>query len=497
MKILFVYPRYPDTFWSFRHALKFISKKAAFPPLGLLTVAAMVPDEWEKKLVDLNVRSLTDDEIAWADYVFISGMSVQRESAKTVIKRCKELGRKTVAGGPLFTAFPDEFDEVDHLVLNEAEITLKPFIDDLARGNAKHIYSSSEWADISKTPAPKWDLIDFRYYASMNLQYSRGCPYDCEFCDITVLYGRVPRTKTQEQVIAELDTLRDRGWRGSVFFVDDNFIGNRNKLKEEILPAIIGWMNKRRHPFYFNTEVCLNSADDEVLMTLMVRAGFNAVFIGIESPNEESLQECRKIPNRSRDLAGSVRKIQSFGMQVQGGFIVGFDVDPLSIFDRLTSFIQETGIVTAMVGLLNAPRNTRLYHRLKEEGRLLHAFSGNNTDLSMNFIPKMNRETLLAGYKSIVERIYSPKLYYARVKNFMRDFKPPQVKVFRLNWYDIKALLKSALILGVIAKERVYYWRLFFWSLFTRPKLFPMAITFAIYGFHFRKIFEQQILTME
>ncbi len=496
MKILLVYPRYPDTFWSFRHALKFISKKAAFPPLGLLTVGAMVPEEWEKKLVDLNVRALSDEEIEWADYIFISAMSVQRDSTKSVIRRCKDLGKKIVAGGPLFTAYPDEFDEVDHLVLNEAELTLTPFLEDLARGTPKHIYSTSSWADITATPVPNWDLINLRNYASMNLQYSRGCPYDCEFCDITVLYGRVPRTKTAKQVIAELDSLRDQGWKGSVFFVDDNFIGNRNKLKKEVLPAIIDWMELKRHPFYFNTEVSLNSADDEDLMTMMVRAGFNAVFVGIESPNEESLQECRKIPNRSRDLAASVKKIQKFGMQVQGGFIVGFDVDPASIFDRLTSFIQETGIVTAMVGLLNAPRGTKLYKRLMEEGRILHVFSGSNTDLSMNFIPKMNREALINGYKSIVGRIYSPKEYYARVKNFMRDFKPPQAKVFRINFADVKALLKSTLLLGVIAKERIYYWRLFFWSLFTRPKLFPLAITFAIYGFHFRKIFEEQIVKL-
>ncbi len=496
MKILFVYPRYPDTFWSFRHALKFISKKAAFPPLGLLTVAAMVPDDWEKKLVDLNVRSLTDEDILWSDYVFISAMSVQRESVKAVILRCRELGRKTVAGGPLFTSYHEEFDEVDHLVLNEAEITLKPFLRDLTKGTPEHIYTSSEWADISETPVPKWELIDFKCYASMNLQYSRGCPYDCEFCDITVLYGRVPRTKKKEQVIRELDSLREHGWKGSVFFVDDNFIGNKNKLKREILPAIIGWMKANRNPFYFNTEVSLNSADDEALMTLMVKAGFNAVFVGIESPNEESLQECRKIPNARRDLAESVRKIQKFGMQVQGGFIVGFDMDPLSIFDRLTAFIQETGIVTAMVGLLNAPKGTRLYHRLVKEGRILHVFSGNNTDFSMNFIPKMNRESLLNGYKSVVGRIYSPKEYYARVKKFMKDFKPAQTKVFRVNTADLKALFKSVLLLGFVAKERVYYWRLFFWSLFTRPKLFPMAITFAIYGFHFRKVFEEQILTL-
>jgi radical SAM superfamily enzyme YgiQ (UPF0313 family) len=498
MKILLTYPEYPDTFWSFRHALNFISKKAAFPPLGLLTVAAMLPREWEKRVVDLNVGPLRDADVLWADYVFISAMSVQKESARKIIDKCKQLNRKTVAGGPLFTAVHDEFDDVDHLVLNEAEITLKPFLSDLAEGKAQHIYTTTEWADITKTPIPEWDLINFKNYASMNLQYSRGCPYDCEFCDITVLYGRVPRTKTKEQVIAELDTLYERGWKASVFFVDDNFVGNRNKLKREILPPIIEWMNEKKHPFYFNTEVSLNTADDEELMTLMARAGFNAVFVGIESPNEASLEECKKIPNKRRDLVASVKKLQKFGMEVQGGFILGFDVDPASIFDKLTAFIQETGIVTAMVGLLNAPRGTKLYKRLASEGRLLHVFSGDNTDFSMNFVPKMNRDALVKGYKSVVKRIYSPKQYYERVKNFMKNYKPEQAKVFRIVSFNyIKALFKSIVRLGIIEKERVYYWRLFFWSLFTRPQLFPMAITFCIYGFHFRKIFEDHIMNLK
>ncbi len=497
MKVLLVYPRYPDTFWSFRHALSFISKKAAFPPLGLLTVAAMLPGEWEKKVVDLNVSSLDDADIEWSDYVFISAMSVQRDSTKSIIARCKRLNRKIVAGGPLFTAYYDEYPDVDHLVLGEAEITLRPFLTDLSNGNARHIYSTSDWADVSGTPVPRWDLINFRKYASMNLQYSRGCPYDCEFCDITVLYGRIPRTKSASQVVSELDELYNQGWRGSVFFVDDNFVGNKNKLKKEILPAISSWMEKKRHPFYFNTEISLNASDDDELMNQMVKAGFNAVFVGIESPNEESLEECRKLPNKKRDLKASVRKIHNYGMQVQGGFILGFDVDPASIFDGLTTFIQDTGIVTAMVGLLNAPRNTKLYQRLKKEGRLLHAFSGSNTDLTINFIPKMNRETLINGYKSVVERIYSPKIYYARVKTFMKDFKPVQARFSKIKISDVKALIKSAIFLGVIAKERVYYWRLFFWSLFTRPRLFPLAITFAIYGFHFRKVFEETVLTIK
>lgn len=496
MNILLVYPAYPDTFWSFRYALKFISKKAGFPPLGLLTVAAMLPQEWNKKLVDLNVRSLKDEDLLWADYVFISAMSVQKESAQQIIRRCKSLGKKTVAGGPLFTSHYDEFSDVDHLVLNEAELTLPSFLRDLQNGVATHLYTSPAWADVTTTPIPAWNLLELKRYASMNIQYSRGCPYDCEFCDITVLYGRVPRTKTKEQIVSELDALYASRWRGTVFFVDDNFIGNREKLKKEILPAIIEWMQRRKHPFAFLTEATINLSDDEELMRLMVQGGFDTVFVGVESPNEESLIECKKIPNKNRDLVACVKKIQQRGLQVQGGFIVGFDKDPISIFDRLVAFIQESGIVTAMVGLLNAPRNTRLYQRLLSEGRLLSAMSGDNTDCSMNFIPKMNYETLVRGYQSVLQTIYSPRHYYARVKQFLKEYDPVQVRAFRVRMRHIGALIRSTVVLGIFGKERWYYWRLFFWSLFTRPRLFPLAITLTIYGHHFRKVFEQYVVKL-
>ncbi len=493
MKILLVYPKYPDTFWSFKHALKFISKKACYPPLGLLTVAAMLPGEWEKKLVDMNVADLKDSDIRWADYVFISAMSVQKESAEAVIQRCKALGSRVVAGGPLFTSSYEDFEDVDHLVLNEAEVTLPMFLKDLADGRPQRIYTSAQWADLAATPVPLMELIDSRQYGSMNIQYSRGCPYDCEFCNITVLYGRKPRTKSKEQVVAELDSLYSMGWKGGVFFVDDNFIGNRAKLKKEILPAIIDWMKKRKHPFALSTEASVNLSDDEELMRSMVRAGFDTVFIGIESPNEESLEECAKIPNKNRDLIACVRKIQNFGLVVQAGFIVGFDKDPAAIFDRVIKFIQESAIVTAMVGLLNAPPGTKLYRRLKAESRLLNAMSGDNTDFSMNFVPKMNREALINGYKSIVHTIYSPKQYYERLKKFLKEYKPAQARLVHLRASHVKALFKSALLLGILGKERFYYWRLFFWSLFRRPRLFPLAITLMIYGFHFRKVFEHHL----
>jgi radical SAM superfamily enzyme YgiQ (UPF0313 family) len=488
MNILLVYPEYPDTFWSFKHALKFVSKKASFPPLGLLTVAALLPKDWCKRVIDMNANKLIDDDILWADFVFISGMSIQSESTDEVIRRCKDLGRKIAAGGPLFTSCPEKYHDIDYLILNEAEITLPQFLNDLGKGVAKHIYTTEDWANITTTPLPLWDLISIDNYTSMNLQYSRGCPFDCDFCDITVLYGRKPRTKTKEQVIEELEALYLTGWRGPVFFVDDNFIGNKAKLKKEILPVIAEWNKKRKNPFYFNTEASINLADDDRLMELMVKAGFEAVFIGIESPNEESLIECNKTQNRNRDLISSVKKIQESGLEVQGGFIVGFDNDPPAIFDKLTSFIQESGIVTAMVGLLNAPQGTKLQKRLFSEGRLLKDFTGNNTDFSINFIPQMDSKILLNGYKNILHTIYSPKYYYERVMRFMKDFEPKKKKVFHLNPNYILALFKSILKLGVIGEERIYYWKLFFWSLFRKPQLFSLAILFTIYGFHFRKI---------
>jgi len=493
MKILLVCPEYPDTFWSFKHALRFVSKRAGQPPLGLLTVASLLPAEWEKKLIDLNLTSLTTRDLQWADYVFVGGMSVQSESARAVIARCNEVGTKVVAGGPLFTARHEEFQGVDHFVLNEAEITLPPFLDDLGRGQPKHVYTTESWADLATTPLPMWELIDQRHYATMNVQYSRGCPYDCEFCDITVLYGRLPRTKSGTQVVAEMEALYRSGWRGHVFFVDDNFIGNRVKLKKEVLPRIIRWMEEMRHPFSLGTEASLNLSDDPELLDLMARAGFEEVFVGIESPNVESLEECRKIPNKGRDLISSVKILQKAGLQVQGGFIVGFDHDPPSIFDTLIRFIKESGIVVAMVGLLNAPVNTRLHTRLGKENRLLQSFTGDNTDFSMNFIPKMNPQALHDGYRKVLATIYSPKEYYQRVTDFLMTHEPLRQHRAPLRFAHLRALSKSMVLLGVFGKERLYYWKLFFWSLFRRPRHFSTAITLAIYGFHFRRIFEQYV----
>lgn len=491
MKILFVYPKHPETFWSFKYALQFILKDASNPPLGLLTVAALLPKAWEKRLVDLNVTVLDDRDLKWADYVFISAMSVQKDSTLKIIDRCNNLGVKTVAGGPLFTMAPEEFPQIDHLLLGEAEITLPLFLADLQEGRPQRVYHPTGWADLTKTPVPLWELIDLRKYASMAVQYSRGCPFNCDFCDITLLYGREPRTKTSDQVMAELDQLYAYGWRGNVFIVDDNFIGNKKKIKTEILPAIAAWMDQHRRPFSFYTQTSIDLADDEELMRLMVEAGFNTVFIGIETPHEESLAECSKVQNTKRDLVACVKKIQRFGFQVYGGFIVGFDHDPLNIFEKQLEFIQKSGIVTAMVGLLIALRGTKLYQRLKNEGRLLKEGSGNNTDCSLNFIPKMPPEKLINGYKKLITTIYAPDHYYRRVREFLKEYRPFHQTPVRINLCDLEAFFKSIFLIGIFGKERRHYWKTLGWSLLKCPQCFPLVVTYAIFGFHFRKIFEE------
>jgi radical SAM superfamily enzyme YgiQ (UPF0313 family) len=490
MKILLVFPKIPTTFWSFHNALRFISKKSSEPPLGLLTIAAMLPKKWDKKLIDMNVSTLLEKDIQWADYVFLTGMNVQRQSFEEVINQCNEFNTPVIAGGPMVSTEGNVFEGIDHYIMNEAEITLPLFLTDLEAGCAKPVYSSTEFPSLSETPSPQWDLLDMDKYASMSIQYSRGCPFDCEFCSITVLNGRKPRTKDRNQLLNELNMLYQQGWRGRVFIVDDNFIGNKRKLKEDILPALIKWQIDLNYPFHFMTETSINLADDDVLLNLMSKAGFNAAFIGIETVNPESLTECGKSQNKNRDLVKAIKKLQQNGFIVSGGFIVGFDKDPRNIFEQQIDFIQKSGIVTAMVGLLSAIPGTRLFHRLKAEKRILSDFEGNNMDGTLNFIPKMNSQSLINGYKSILMTIYSHKEYYERIKTFLKEYNPTFYKKSFPSKNEIVAFIRSLWILGIVEKGRRHFWSLILTSIIKHPSKFSLAVTMAIYGFHFRRVIE-------
>lgn len=493
MNTLMIYPEIPDTFWSFKHAVKFVNKKATNPPLGLLTIASMLPQEWVIRLVDQNVTLLTDEDIRWADLIMISAMEVQQESTHTVISQIRRNGKKLiVAGGPLFLYEHQNYPEVDCFVLNEAEITLPQFLSDMASGNLKPIYTSEEFPDIRTSPIPKWSLLELNKYDSMAVQFSRGCPFQCDFCNVTAMLGHKPRVKSTKQLIQEIDQLYQMGWRRNIFIVDDNFIGNKAILKDELLPALIEW-RKGKTGCLLLTEASINLADDPILIDLMVRAGFSSVFIGIETPDETGLEECNKKQNKNRDMINSVKLLQRKGLQVMAGFILGFDSDQPSIFQRQIDFIQESGIVTAMVGLLQAPYGTPLYKRMKNERRLLPRTSGDNMDGRSNILPKMEADVLHAGYRQILSTIYAPVFLYQRIKTCLLEFQPGPNK-YTMSGVEVIAFLISILIIGIKEKERLDYWRLFFWVLFKFPSKLPLAITLAIYGYHFRKVCELHVL---
>ena len=489
MKILMIYPKYPDTYWSFTHALKFISKKAAVPPLGLITVSAMLPENWQKKLIDLNIEELNSDDIKWADYVFLSSMYVQKESVSEILATCKDYPVKVIAGGPLFTQEYDKYPEIDHFILNEAEITLPLFLSDLEHDSVKRIYQTDEYADLLVSPVPDYHLLNMEAYASMSLQVSRGCPFSCDFCEITALLGHKVRMKNKEQTIAELEALYHLNWRGAVSVVDDNFIGNKKIIKSELLPSIIKWMEMHNHPFSFNAQTSINLADDDQLLTLMREAGFISTFIGIETPVEESLQSCHKIQNENRNLLENVKQIQKAGLQVSGGFIVGFDSDTSTVFQRQIDFIQKSGIVSAMVGLLNAPKNTKLYKQMQEENRLTVDATGSNTDFTMNFIPRMDKQKLLEGYYRIINSIYKEKPYYKRIRELFRNYKPVKTRKSDIDLARLRAFLKSVFVLGLLNRGRFEYWKFMIWTIVNKPKLLEEAITFSVYGYHFRTVY--------
>ena len=414
-------------------------------------------------------------------------MTIQRDSAREIIARCKRVGLTIVAGGPMFTTERDGFADVDHLVLNEAELTLPLFLADFAEGHAKPVYSTTEFADIRQSPMPLWELVDMRRYASMIIQFSRGCPFNCEFCSVTELFGHRTRLKAVDQIIAELNGLYAQGWRGPVFSGDDNLIGSKRYLKNELLPALIEW-RRDKVGVQFGTEVSINLADDPELIRMMVDAGFSTVFIGIETPDQDSLTECGKNLNTNRDLVADVKRIQHAGLQVQGGFIVGFDSDTLSIFQRQIDLIQQSGIVTAMVGLLQAIPGTKLHERLGKEGRLRDDVTGDNADGTTNFASKMSFEALQEGYRNIMRTIYSPGVHYKRIRIFLREYTLQKNRT-HLDVQHLLAFVRSIYHLGIKGRGRLQYWKLLMWVAVRRPKAFPLAVTLAIYGYHFRKSF--------
>lgn len=489
MKVLLVYPEFPDTYWSFRHALAFNGKRATFPPLGLLTVAALLPEHWERRLVDMNVRRLTEADIEWADIVMASAMIVQQHSLERVVRRCKARGKRVVVGGPYVSTSSEQLPEADHIFVGEAETTLPEFVADLARGTARRIYQAAERPALTNTPVPDFKLAEMDRYNAMSIQYSRGCPFNCEFCDIIEIYGRVPRTKTNAQVVAELDALRATGWRGLVFIVDDNFIGNKRNVRA-LLPHLIEWSERHKRPFAFMTEASVNLAEDAPLLESMRRANFRRLFLGIETPVEESLKEAQKGQNTRRALLDSVRQIQSYGMEVMAGFIVGFDHDPEDIFERQINFIRESAIPLAMVGLLTALPDTQLWRRLKREGRLLKESTGNNTECALNFIPQMDRTRLVEGYKHILNTIYSPVEYYRRALDCLSHLtKKPEPRP-REPINDALAFLRILLTLGVRDRARREFWRYLKRAAIHHRQNFAHAITLAAMGYHFRKLTE-------
>lgn len=489
MNALLVYPPCPETFWSFRHSLPFARLKAASPPLGLLTVAAMLPPDWAKKVVDMNVAPLDDQDLLWADLVFISAMVLQKDATQEVLQRCRRLNRRVVGGGPLFTRLHQELKGVDHVIAGEAEEVLPRFLADLEAGSPQPLYQAQGYPDLGLTPIPSWELIDLSNYRTLLVQFSRGCPFDCDFCDVVALFGRRPRFKAPGQVLAELERLYQLGWRGTVMMVDDNFIGQRARARE-LLGLMAGWQEQRRRPFNFLTQASVNLADDPQMLALMAQANFTAVFLGLETPSASSLQECHKHQNQGRDLLADVRTIQGYGLEVMGGFIVGFDADPPSIFKDQVRFIKEAAIPTAMVGLLSLAPGTRLWERMRNQDRLLGLTSGNNAmDAgALNFVPKMGAAKLLEGYRYVLDRLYEPRAYYRRVLKFLRRrgtaLKRRQRPHHALRLGELAAALRILWRLGFRERGRLSFWALLVRAGLRGPARLAEAMGLAATGYH-------------
>jgi radical SAM superfamily enzyme YgiQ (UPF0313 family) len=490
MKVLLVYPAHPSqTYWSFSGALPYIERRAALPPLGLITLAAMLPEHWDLRLIDMNAAPLRDADLLGADVVLTSTMVVQAPSLANVVARCNRLRVPVAAGGPYPSVSPERLTGVDHVFIGEAEGAIATFAEDLEQGRAKPVYRAEGFPDIDDSRVPRFDLLDLEAYASMAVQHSRGCPFSCEFCDIWRLYGRRHRVKSPLRMTAELDALYAAGWRGTVFFVDDNFIGNR-RLANRSLAALEHWQLDHGFPFQFYTEASVNLGTDDELMQRMRDAGFNFVFLGIETPSIDCLIGANKPVNANLDLLESVRRIQAHGIEVSSGFIVGFDEDTEDIFERQIGFIREAGIPMAMVGILTALEGTDLHDRLRREGRLLGESYGNNTHgFEANFVTRMPADRLAAGYKHVLRTLYDPSLrnYFDRCRRLFDRLGPNPRFARPIVAREARALLRS---LRVILSRRYgrQYLRFLLWSIRRHPSRFPEAVRLGIQGFHFEAI---------
>ncbi len=494
---LLLSPKHPPTYWGNDYALDLSGLKSVFPPLGLLTVAAMFPSRYNLRLLDLNVTSLEDNDLKWADLVFTSSMIPQRPSLEEVVERCNRAQVPVVAGGPHPTTFHEEMEGIDHFVLDEVEETFPGFLRDLESGTAKPVYRAPRKPDVTLTPVPRFDLIDMNEYYSMCLQFSRGCPFDCEFCDITKLYGRVSRTKSPEQMVAEFDRLYELGWRGPLFLVDDNFIGNKREVSR-LLPVIAEWQKEHRHPYTLSTEATVNLVRMNDLMDVMIEAGFDTVFLGIETPNPKALKKMKKPQNIDmRDdnyLFTAVRKIQQKGMQVQGGFILGLDDDDENAFDAQIEFIQAAGIPISLIGLLTALKGTNLWARLERENRLLDK-PVEIDDTALNFKPEMDPGALVKGYLRVIGTIYDATLenYFDRCLTLFGNLNPvPHI---------YKPVSNHLLLAGIMKlRQRLTPAQLRPFSRYIakvskdHPRFLPLAIRLAGMGHHCEKFTRQQTI---
>lgn len=481
MNVLLIYPQMPDTFYAMKHFIDVVGKKAAYPPLGLLTIASLLPKEWSKKLVDLNVVPLLKDDLEWADFVFLSAMNVQEESVREIVDRCNRAGVKIIAGGPLFTHEHERFPGIDYFILNEAEITLPLFLEDLQNDNLKHIYWTEEFADVTQSPLPAFDMVNMDNYIYSIVQYSRGCPYMCDFCDVTALFGRRPRTKTSRQIIDELEAIERHSNIQLVLFADDNLIGNKRILKDDLLPALIEWRKKRKPGFFFATQLTINLVDDEELMSLLIDAGFRHIFIGIETPDEESLKVSMKKQNLKRDQLDNIHKLHKAGFIISGGFIVGFDTDTPEIFQRQADFIQQSGIPLPIVNILKAPPGTELFERIKREGRLSKQFAFSEGDT--NIVPVMDEKILFDGFIDLISDIYLPEKSYQRLIRFFSNYRHPGTNVkieTKYGFKDVGLVFRIFYLLGVKDKHRKFFWNLILWTLKNNRKFLDKAIFYGI-----------------